>query len=232
MSAATLSAYVLHSRAYRDTSRIADLYSLEQGRVSAVFKGARSVGKKRSAVLEPFSRLSISLSGKSSLKNGSLRESQRQLSLNSRTALYSGLYINELLVRLLHEGEANLTLFAAYEWIIVKLASETDIADYLRAFEYTLLQSLGYPLSFEHDADEALIDANHVYYLAPNQGFISAKRQADNRQYFDGATLLSIGALHWSDDARTAAKHINRAALAQLLGDKPLMSRQLFRPGH
>lgn len=231
MSAATLSAYVLHSRAYRDTSRIADLFSLEQGRVSAVFKGVRAVGKKRNTLLEPFNRLSVSLSGKSSLKNGSLRESQQQLSLQGSTALYSGLYINELLIRLLHEGEANLELFAAYEWVLNKLATEPDVGDYLRAFEYTLLQSLGYPLSFEYDAEGGLINASSVYTLIPEQGFMAINRQADNRQFISGKVLMAISALRWDNQARSAAKHINRAALAQLLGDKPLASRQLFRVG-
>lgn len=231
MSAALLSAYVLHSRAYRDSSRIADLYSLEQGRVSAVFKGSRSVGKKRGVPLEPFSRLAVSLSGRANLKTGAVRESQRQYQLQGSTALYSGLYVNELLVRLLHEGDANLAVFAAYEWLLSKLASQVDISDCLRAFEYTLLQSLGYPLTFDSDADGNRIDPTAVYYLAPEQGFVATAQTADNRQYYSGACLSEIANLAWQPDSRSAAKHINRAALQHLLGDKPLLSRQLFRAG-
>ena len=61
-------AYVLHTRKYRDTSLIAELYTQAQGRVAVVAKGARSTRGVKQAIWQPFTPLLISYIGKGDLK--------------------------------------------------------------------------------------------------------------------------------------------------------------------
>ena len=59
-------AYVLHHRPYRDTSRILELFTRDQGRVSVFARGARGArkgGASLVAILQPFNRLLVSWSG-------------------------------------------------------------------------------------------------------------------------------------------------------------------------
>ena len=63
--------YVLHRRAYRDTSTILELFTLEHGRLSAVARGARrqsrrgTAGRLSSQLFQP---LLLSFSGRGELK--------------------------------------------------------------------------------------------------------------------------------------------------------------------
>lgn len=57
-------AFILHGRDFRDSSRLLDIFTLDYGRVTLVAKGARSARSKLQGVLEPFTPLIISWSGK------------------------------------------------------------------------------------------------------------------------------------------------------------------------
>ena len=71
MRVALQPAYILHSRPYRDTSLLLEVFTAEHGRISLVGKGARrrSRGGSNAALLQPFSPLLVSFSGRSDLKN-------------------------------------------------------------------------------------------------------------------------------------------------------------------
>ena len=49
-----LTAFVLHRRAYRETSYIVDFFTLEQGKVSAVAKGVRNSKSDKKACFNLF----------------------------------------------------------------------------------------------------------------------------------------------------------------------------------
>ncbi len=228
MAAELVNAYILHSRPYQDSSLIADLFTIEYGRIGAVFKGARSLTKKRQTPLQLFQRGSISVSGKQALKTGYLKDVQKVFSPKPGPALYSGLYVNELLCRVLTNEEPSVDLFAIYEWVLDKLVVGENIADALRVFEFTLLQHFGYGVDFSQDADGNLICDSMAYYYCAGVGFLISAQNVDNKVCFQGDVLLSIHQNEWNKRSRLAAKHINRLALAPLLGSKPLSSRALF----
>ena len=50
-------AYVLHQRAYRDTSALLELFSPEYGRVGVIAKGVKSAKSRWRGVLQPFQPL-------------------------------------------------------------------------------------------------------------------------------------------------------------------------------
>ena len=231
MAGEIITSYVLHTRDYHDSSLIADLYSLEQGRISAVFKGARAVGKRRQNIVEPFRRLSVSMSGRGALKTAFVKETQLAVMPHPGVPLFSAFYVNELLVRLVREAEANIELFAAYEWVLTQLQAANAPDDALRSFEYLLLQHCGSGIDFDSDVTGADIQANGAYSYQAGQGFVPSLTRVDNKQCFQGEVLQAIKQQHWSKVSRLAAKFLNRAALQHLLGDKPLASRRLFQKG-
>ena len=122
--------YVLHSRPYRDTSALLEVFTAEQGRISMVARGARrrTRGGSGSALLQPFNPLLLSFSGRAELKNLGATESAGTPRQLRGQRLFSGLYLNELLVRLLHRHDPHPQLFAAYGATLDALAGSDDAA--------------------------------------------------------------------------------------------------------
>ncbi|MFP1529301.1 DNA repair protein RecO [Escherichia coli] len=93
-------AFVLHSRPWSETSLMPDVFTEESGRVRLVAKGARSKRSTLKGALQPFTPRYV-LAGVA--KSKTLRSAEAvSLALPlSGITLYSGLYINELLSRVL-----------------------------------------------------------------------------------------------------------------------------------
>ena len=137
--------YLLHSRPYRDTSVIADFFLRYHGRISLLYKGVRKAGKQgaKGRLLQPFSPLAVSFDGRHELKTGRVLESAGPSTFLVGVQLYSGLYLNELLVRLLHRDEAADALYQFYESALMALkGGGIEVA--LRRFEHQLLSELGW----------------------------------------------------------------------------------------
>ena len=121
-------AYLLHSRPYRDTSLLVDFITQDFGRISAVAKGVRSPKSKSRALLQPFVPLMINLSGKSELKTLGQVESQSSNIILRHKTLFAAMYINELLVRLIHKQEADIEIFSLYAETLRKLINASILA--------------------------------------------------------------------------------------------------------
>jgi DNA repair protein RecO (recombination protein O) len=226
-------AYILHSRPYRDSSMLLEVLTAEQGRISLVARGARrkTRGGSGSALLQPFIPLLLSFSGRTELKNLNATEAAgRPLPLPGER-LFSGLYLNELLVRLLHRHDPHPQLFAAYGSTLGALAAEAEIDDVLRRFEFALLGELGYGFELDIDGSSGeAVAARDWYHYHPDFGLVARGPLVDPaRPAFQGADLLAIAANDFGGTARLTAKRLLRLVLAQQLGDAPLRSRELFR---
>ena len=143
-------AFVLHTRPYRETSQLVDLFSRHYGRLRVVARGFRRP-KNGSRILAPFTPLLVGWSGKSELKTlVSAEHSGRSLMLSGER-LYSGFYLNELLIRLLVEHDPQQYLFDHYLNIMTSLADGEPIEPALRLFERNLLDEAGYGLMIDTD---------------------------------------------------------------------------------
>ncbi len=227
--------YLLHSRPYRDSSVICDFFLEHHGRVSLVYKGVRKAGKQgaKGRLLQPFSPLAISFEGRNELKSGRLLEAAGVPVFLVGVQLYSGLYVNELLVRLLHREEPAPALFEYYQQVIQSLLGGRIEAT-LRRFEHQLLMELGYELTLQWDVEGDPIHPEQVYLYVPDQGFslIAANglQQSLRQHSFLGQHLLAIDQHDYDEpEVAKAAKRLSRLALAPHLGDKPLHSRELFK---
>ena len=234
MNKETYDGYVLHRRPYRETSLIVDFFTQENGRVSAVAKGARGGKSDRKSLLQPMQALNFELSGRSSLRNlGRIESTKRSLSLKNE-ALYCAFYINEVLNRALPEAEPFARLYQQYELSLTSLLALCDesadlslLEPILRNFELVLLEELGYAPDFFYDSqNEQEIQADKSYTLLNDIGFCEASPFQPHA--IDGKAILDIHEQDWNKAALKAAKVINRIALRPILGDKPIKSRELF----
>ncbi|MGP4123288.1 MAG: DNA repair protein RecO [Sodalis sp. (in: enterobacteria)] len=223
-------AFVLHTRPYSETSLRLDFFTEHQGRVHVLAKGARSRRSALKGVLQPFTPLLARWSGRGEIK---ILRSAEPVSLSlplTGLMLYSGLYINELLSRLLvHETDYS-TLFYDYLECLQWLAGSTGSPEpALRCFELALLTHLGYGVDFLHCASsgEPVQDAM-IYRYRKEKGFIASV--VLDRYSFFGRELRALAARQFPDiDMLRGAKRFTRMALTPYLGRKPIKSRELFR---
>jgi DNA repair protein RecO (recombination protein O) len=224
-------AYLLHARPYRNTSVLADFFTLQHGRVNGVVRGARGANSKLRGIVQPFLPLEISWVGKGELVTVSKIEPARTLGAIAGAAISYGFYINELLVRLLRVREAHADLYAAYETILQDLITGNVTEVSLRIFEKHLLQELGYGLQLTHEYDTGEPTVPDLWYsFFPDRGAQRIALQTEPPEWaFSGASLLALDKEEWSDAAVLRdAKRLMRQALGRVLGDKPLKSRELF----
>lgn len=222
-------AYVIHSRPYRDSSALLDVFTAEYGRIGLVARGARRQNRRggSAALLQPFTPLLLSFSGRTQLKSLVATESARGMLVLRGERLFSGLYLNELLVRLMHRNDAHPTLFAAYDRALSALAGSTAVDAILRRFEFTLLDELGYGFDPGVEGSSGQpINAARWYRYEPGVGLVDGSQGGS---VFSGADLLALAAGDYTGSARQAAKRLLREALAVHLGSEPLRSRELFR---
>lgn len=213
-------AFVLHSRPYRETSLLVDLFVAEHGRVSVVARGARRPGSSLRQALQPFNQLAIRFRGRDELKTLLGAETAEHLPALQGRSLLCGLYANELLQRLLQPLEAMPRLFLFYRYLLNELIAANDLEGALRTFEHQLLKELG--------VWDDLNQFSEPYYLYSEEMGWRALHEPQPRSYTQ-AWLREIEADRYTDDnVRKAAKHLMRLKLNQLLGDKPLRSRALF----
>ncbi|HET8710550.1 MAG TPA: DNA repair protein RecO [Spongiibacteraceae bacterium] len=224
-------AYLLHARDYRDTSLLVELFTEQGERLSAVARGVRSHrrGVSQRAFLQPFQPLWIELGGAGELKLLKLVEPRAAMVLLQRQGLFSGLYLNELLCRVLHRHDPHPELFIEYEHVLPRLliVDRLDIA--LRHFELRLLEELGYGLDLSVDMSGVPIVEEGFYRFDPERGLMPVA--ADTAMALSGRALCEFVAGNYSADARRVLKWLCRAALQPHLGDKPLRSRALFTAG-
>lgn len=220
-------AYVLHSRPYRDSSALVDLFTLQQGMQRVVWRGAR--GQRRKLAPQPFMPLLVGMVGRTELKTLTQAEVAGSFALLQGETLFSGLYLNELLVRLLAAGDPQPILFAAYQQALEQLAGGAQVEPLLRRFEWQLLDNLGYGFSLVQDGGGRPIDSQQRYIWHPTDGLQPLTDALLHNAGMPGAALLAMAADDWSAiSTLRAAKQLMRQALGVQLGDRPLVSRSLF----
>lgn len=227
-------AYVLHQRRYTDSRIIVEFLTFQQGVVHAV---ARAPGKRDRAKFENFQPVSVEFIGVSELKTLRYCEQMADsVAPLSGTGLFCGIYLNELLQRVLSPAEPFPELFHFYETTLQRLrvgSSQMDYESALRKMEFFLLSELGFALDFF----SCCITGNPVstsgsYRYVVGEGFFEVPEEAMAKGKFialPGAHLLAIGEGQLNDPTvLKTAKLISRKALSPLLEGKPLKSRELF----
>lgn len=222
-------AYILHTRPYRETSLLVEAFTAEQGRITLVARGAKRGKNKTSAILQPFIPLSISWVGNSELVTLTQVELMGTIhDLQAKRAI-CGLYLNELLIKLLHKWDPCLNLFNAYQHTLQSLAqAEVSSKIALRMFEKQLLKSMGYALQLTREIETGLpVEDNYYYHFDP----INGPKLVTNTHIsaIKGATLLALE----RDDFSCARilidiRRLMRAVLNYHLDTKRIIASQLL----
>ncbi|SIS91725.1 DNA repair protein RecO [Neptunomonas antarctica] len=220
-------AYVLHSRPYLETSALVDFFTLEQGRITAVVKGMRRPGSKLRGVLQPFIPLQVSLRGRQELKTLIQAESVGMNGILNGRALICGLYVNEMMQRLLSPYDAHPHLYVYYQYVLNELIAGHDIEGALRTFEHHLLAETGYGLALDLVSDQTV-----YYFDTENWRFKAVVNitETNRNRCFHGKDLLAIDQdCYDTPQLRQSAKRLMRLAIDHLLAGRPLHSRALFQ---
>ncbi len=216
-------AFVLHSRPYRESSALVDFLT-PQGRLRAVLRGARG---KAGSLARPFVPLEVEFRGRGELKSVGRLESAGLAYWLDGNALFSGMYLNELLIRLLPAEDAHPAMFDHYAATLPALAAKRPLEPLLRSFEWRLLTELGYGFALDRDISDRPVVSDGLYRLLPDTGLEPVGHFQPG--LFNGAELLAMAEADWTvPGALAAAKRLMRQALAPHLGGRPLVSRELF----
>lgn len=220
-------AYVLHSRSFRETSLIVEAFTREYGRVAVVARGVKSARSRLRNVLQPFRPLLLSWNQKSDLGTLTAADQVASPPALQGQALYCGLYLNELLMRLLHRGDPHAEVFERYRQVLSELASEATPQPLLRVFEKHLLEAIGYAMLLDREYESgADIQPQHWYDYPPQLGPVRGPGPGNNR--VSGAALLALHVEILAVENLPELRMLMRSVIGYHLGDKPLASLSLF----
>lgn len=218
-----ISSFILHVKPYRETSALVDFFTPE-GRIRAVLRGARG---KLGSIARPFIPLSVNFIGQGELKTVKQIEASQMPFLLEKNSLFSGLYLNELLIKLLPLEDACPLLFNHYQDTLWQLSKTQEIEPLLRDFEWQLLVELGYSFSLVETGEGEPIEPESFYIFSVDYGLQKIAQVQSGAFY--GRDLLAMSDASWSSKrVLSSAKRLMRQVLAVYLQGKPLVSRQLF----
>jgi DNA repair protein RecO (recombination protein O) len=192
--ATPLAAFVLHHYDWSESSLVLDLFTREEGRLVVVAKGAKRPSSQLRAVLLPLQRLNLTLTrppapaptaapvlaDEATAPAGEVRtlraaEFGGGAPMPGGAAIFSGYYLNELLIKLLARNDPHPALFDAYAATLPLLAGGTDavVQAALRAFELVLLREVGLLPELTRDAaTQRALQPDGRYALRPEFGLV------------------------------------------------------------
>ena len=219
-------AWVLHKSASGDTSAHVTFFTREMGVVRALCKGGRT--PKKQALLQPFTPLWITLDVKRTWHYVCNLDVCSPSIVLTGDALFSGLYLNELLYLTQQPLEQSPELYVLYTQALHAIAQTThriEIEMILRRFEWQFLMLCGYAVSLTHDARSSQsIDPCNYYTFIAGEGFVSAQTG------IVGEHLLAMAEDLFHDvGVLKSAKLIMRRAIDHVLDGKSLKTRELYQ---
>ena len=219
--------FLLHARSFGDTSIIADVFTESSGKVSIMAKGAKNPRSKFFGHLLPFSALRIIVTGKSEMKTLTQIDSNfLSQSVKGPHDLYTYLYVNELMMRLLPKGLPNQELYDLYQ-NFVELARADAISELdLRVFELDLLDVLGYGINFDTDSKEnSEFKDSIIYSYMPEKGF----HNAGDVEGFSAKEIAAIKNRTLEGIDKLKLKRLLQVAISSCLDGRELSSRDFFK---
>ncbi|MCH2039509.1 MAG: DNA repair protein RecO C-terminal domain-containing protein [Saccharospirillaceae bacterium] len=226
--------FVLQRQPVGEYQFLLDIFSAEAGRLSVVTP--QRSAKQDAFIPDCFQQCQADWRVGEDWPQIKALQRQRTFQLRNNS-LYCGLYLNELLARLLPRNEPAKDLFLLYASVINALEDNNDSANggalepWLRLFEYQLLQQLGLGFSWQQDSLARPITLHQRYRFNPQEGFY-----LHGAGFFRGSDILAFAG--WLKNFAEVphdvsvwqtAKQVLRLALEHVL-ERPLISRQLFNP--
>lgn len=219
-------AFVLHARAWRETSLLLEVFSRDYGRVGLVARSVRGArARLPRSLLEPLHALRVDWGGRGELQTLAAVEPDGPAAALRGDALLSALYVNELLVRLTARNDPHPGLFERYAALLDELARTPMLAWSLRCFERDLLAAIGYAPQLEVESDTgAPIEPAQEYEYLPEQGPVAVETRTLGVRV-RGSALLALASGVPPEAADLAAlRRLMRALIGVHLGDRGLQA--------
>ncbi len=222
-------AFVLHQRPYRENSALLDIFSEQYGRVSLIAKGINHKKGNKSGLLQLYQPLLVSWIGNGDLYTLTAVEAMSARYILSGDAALCGLYINELIVRLLGSHVAEQNVFDAYQYALLGLHQSDNTEIILRLFEKRLLCHLGYGLVLDSEYENGrLIEQKQQYYYQVDAGLIRWQEGITSPAISGRSLQHLVSESDFDQQSLQEIKRVMRTVIYFYLGGKPLQSRQLF----
>lgn len=211
-------AFLLSTTPWRESSLLIELFSRDYGRVAMIARSARKRQSELRGVLVPFVPVSVSWYGGEELKMLHRAEWIGGWPQPQGQALFSGLYVNELLLRLTAREDAMPPLYDALYAVMQCIGGGEHVLP-LRYFEWALLQNLGIAPDICQDESGTPVCAETRYWIrAEHAPLPLANAQglpAEAGVAVSGATLLALHAHALADNNRIQqeALHLTRFLL-------------------
>lgn len=227
-------AYILHKRAFRDTSQILDVFTRDYGRLSLMSRGSRGTKTKTGGLLQILRPLLVGWQGRGEMPFlNSIEIADIKAPALSGKVLMSAMYVNELLVYLLHKNDVHADIFDRYHECLYALEGAPNIEIVLRLFEKNLLQQLGFGLNLVNDADTGQpVETGRYYAYFFEHGPVLCDKDPHTRTnpVVSGESLIAYEQNRLEPGHQCAeVKALMRYVLGAHLGHKKLKSRELFR---
>lgn len=239
-------AFILHRYDWSESSLILEVFTRHRGRVALVAKGAKKHTSNFRPVLLSLQPLKVSytLSGDGNADIHVLKGAEWAGGhiMPMGNNLLTGLYLNELLMRLLARDDPYAYLFDVYGAVVKLLATQQGevIEPVLRAFELILLQELGLlPALHEETLTLQPLQPQAGYVLSAEAGLRAAqpheRAQLSGVQWRAVAQALAQGqgaypaTLQACAPVAAALKPQLRALLQHHCGSPMLRTRQLMK---
>jgi DNA repair protein RecO (recombination protein O) len=225
--------FVLHSSPYSETSLLVDLFTKNHGRIRCVAKGFRKPNKRGiSRVMFPYTEHQFSWQGRGDLKTLTQADAIKTPAFLKEECLFTGLYVNELLYRLLPEYDPHVYLYQHYSTFMLRLATEGSDELMLRHLEMALLDELGYGLVLDSEVVHGTaVKAGKLYRYMPEQGLIElSSHHTQVPGVYLGEDILGLIVGDFSQrSVMKTAKQLLRGVINFYLGGRQLHSRELYR---
>lgn len=204
-------AWILHERAYRETSCLLEVFTCDYGRIALVARGAHR-SRRGGHTLSLFRPLWVNFQLKGELGTLTAVEPLGPSLDFSGAEFLAACYVNELVMKLLPRFDQSPEIFSLYSRTLINLKEKSPTA--MAVFEGRFINALGLTPSFLHDSGGQPLSVNACYSYDPQHGLIP------NSRGLTGARLAEIAAEKYGDsrvlsDARRLYHRIIRAHLGQ-----------------
>ena len=209
--------YVLHLRPYREHSGLINIFTQQYGRLNAVVHGIHKNNKK--SLFQPFVPIICSWKGHGDLKQIKSIEIEAVKPPLIGKQLVWGLYINELVCKLIPAYDPYTDVFIAYEKCLAGLSEKVG-EHALRYFELTLIEALGYGLPLTYP--------NHIshYRYCSSKGLCPTNNQGIPQEHIQALVLRKIE----TKQELMSSKKITTSIIETLLGSQSIQTRKLVMP--
>ncbi|MDR0226204.1 MAG: DNA repair protein RecO [Burkholderiaceae bacterium] len=206
-------AFVLHSYDWSESSLILEVFTRHRGRVALAAKGVKRPTSNFRPVLLPLQplRLSYTLGGEGHAEIHTLKGAEWVGGhvMPQGDALLSGMYLNELLMRLLARDDPYAALFDVYAGVVRVLAGPHGeaIEPVLRSFELLLLRELGHLPALDAESATLVPLADGRRYALVAEGGLRQALQGE-RAALDAAQWRAIENALQAREAFTATLRV------------------------